>query len=101
MSVFHRVDDVSEMPAAKFFPFAERLPAYGGIVAHRLAELHELDQEAPPVASSRGGARPADQVETVPLEVANAHFGFAGDGMQFPSTFRQVKRKRKKVTDGV
>lgn len=38
-SVFHRVDDIGEMEAARFFRLALRLTAYEGVLtARRLAE---------------------------------------------------------------
>lgn len=35
MSAIHRVDEIREMPARKFFPMAWRLPAYRGVMRER------------------------------------------------------------------
>ncbi len=40
-SVFHRVDDIFEMDGPRFFRLAVRLPAYAGVMAARVANLHE------------------------------------------------------------
>lgn len=48
MSVFHRVDDIWSMPAARFFKLAWRLPAYRGAVRERiLREQRDEDDAAP------------------------------------------------------
>lgn len=67
MSVFHRVDveEVEQMPAARYFMLAIRLPAYSGALAARLrAEpapaTAEPDAPAPAAATtepSRTGVR--------------------------------------------
>jgi hypothetical protein len=48
MSVFHRVDDIWSMPAAKFFAFAWRLPHYRGVMRERvLAEQRDSSSRRP------------------------------------------------------
>lgn len=42
--MFHRIDDMWEIDAARFFRLARRLPAYGGAVA---AALNSAKQEGP------------------------------------------------------
>ena len=44
MSAFHRVDDITTMSAASFFPRVERLVAYKGVVQMR-ARLDALREE--------------------------------------------------------
>jgi len=51
LSVFHRIDDMLEMPAVRFVKFAERLPAYTGAVQARLRMLHP---SPPPTAPDSG-----------------------------------------------
>lgn len=43
-SVFHRVDDFRALPAPRMFALAQRLPAYGGVMAHRVAEVRAEGQ---------------------------------------------------------
>lgn len=60
LSAFHRVDDMWEMEAARFWRLAVRLPAYAGAFA---ATLHAREQEgsATPMTTqpSPAAARPA------------------------------------------
>lgn len=35
LSAFHRIDDMGEMDSTRFFRFAFRLPAYGGVMQAR------------------------------------------------------------------
>lgn len=53
MSVLHRVDDISALPAASFFPRAERLSAYDGIIRRRALDQQIREDEA------RSGGRAA------------------------------------------
>jgi hypothetical protein len=54
MSAIHRIDDMYALPAAKFFALAQRLPAYQGVVAVRLANqdtpTRHLQVAAPPAS---------------------------------------------------
>lgn len=38
MSRFHRVDEIEDMEATRFFAFAHRLGHYGGAITSRIAE---------------------------------------------------------------
>ena len=53
MSVYHRidVDDVESMPASKFFMLAERLPAYGGVLA--VSVRHAVAEQSPAPSPTR------------------------------------------------
>lgn len=50
MSVFHRVDDITAMPARRFFKLVVRLSAYEGMMRVRAIEA---DQESQPAPSSQ------------------------------------------------
>lgn len=65
MSVFHRVDDIEAMPAARFFAFAARLPAYQGAVRFRFEQAAEATlapQQATAEAARPPGAPNSAQV---------------------------------------
>ena len=57
MSVFHRIDDVDQMDAPRFFQLARRLIHYRGALRDRLMEEANGSQPAPGVA---GQAAPVD-----------------------------------------
>lgn len=44
-SVFHRVDDIDNMPSRQFFPLAERLVAYKGVLRARVEAEMEKQQK--------------------------------------------------------
>lgn len=46
MSVLHRVDDISTLSAASFFPRAERLIAYKGVIRRRALDQQIREAEA-------------------------------------------------------
>jgi hypothetical protein len=59
MSVFHRIDDISKLPANKFFRLAERLPYYTGAVQATMrimAETVQPEPEAPKVIDAVSAA---------------------------------------------
>lgn len=60
LSVFHRIDDASEMEAAVFFMLAARLPAYDGAFAAALArDLQDAQPgTATPAPAPAAPARP-------------------------------------------
>jgi len=41
LSVFHRVEDIESLDGPRFFRLAHRLPAYGGVMAARVAESEQ------------------------------------------------------------
>lgn len=60
MSVFHRVDDITELDGPTLFRLVWRLPAYSGVVRALVAEQQETSvQPMPytPTAGSAGGRR--------------------------------------------
>lgn len=60
MSVFHRVDELDQLPAAVFLPRMVRLPLYDGAVRHALRL--EAETSAPPADAG-----------TAPYEPTTAH----------------------------
>ncbi|MEV8610112.1 hypothetical protein AB0383_19670 [Amycolatopsis sp. NPDC051373] len=58
MSVFHRVDELDQLPAAVFLPRMVRLPVYDGAVRHAL----RCDAEQPPTARTAPAPRQAPSV---------------------------------------
>lgn len=59
MSVFHRVDDIRQMPPARFFMLAHRLPAYRGVMREvALAQQRDRDAEPVPVAARTAAPAP-------------------------------------------
>lgn len=56
MSVYHRIDDMMELPGAKFIRLAERLPAYEGAVTaewrRRSREMEEQRPDSMPVITA-------------------------------------------------
>lgn len=64
MSAIHRVDDMYEMPALRFFSFADRLTAYKGVLRARA----EVENEK---KSSRGPGRPRPGVEVKHVPVTD------------------------------
>jgi hypothetical protein len=59
MSAVHRVDDIDDLPAPKFFSYAWRLPHYRGVMRDRVIALQD-DQEdtgPAPAAQARQPAR--------------------------------------------
>lgn len=64
MSVFHRVDveEVEQMPAARYFMLAVRLPAYSGAVTARLRAASE--ETAAPAAQPAAQPAPVSAAET-------------------------------------
>ncbi len=67
MSVFHRIDDLDQVPAAVFFPRMVRLPLYDGAVRNALLRA-EPDPAVPP------SPRPAPQPQASP-EPVRTHTG--------------------------
>lgn len=69
MSVFHRVDDIRAMPAARFFQLAYRLDAYRGVMRERaIAWQHEHGDEQPPrPVPGTGSPAPARQSGGTPV----------------------------------
>lgn len=68
MSVFHRVDDIEQIPVARLVPLMVRLPLYGGAV--RFAAQHgdtELPRRAKPEpqVSEPASALSADQLQAM------------------------------------
>lgn len=60
MSVFHRVDDITELDGPTFFRLVWRLPAYSGVVRALVAEQREDPARPMPytsATSSTGGRR--------------------------------------------
>jgi hypothetical protein len=59
MSVFHRVDDITELDGPTLFRLAWRLPAYSGVVRAVIAEQQENPQRPMPytAAGAPGGDR--------------------------------------------
>lgn len=55
-SVFHRVDDIYSMPAARFFMLAYRIAAYDGMLARRIQAENE-GRAAPAGPKPSGGPR--------------------------------------------
>lgn len=53
MSAFHRVDDIEDMDAARFFSFAERLHGYRGVMRMR------AEEQAQTAAAAAAPASPA------------------------------------------
>lgn len=86
LSAIHRVDDMHDLPARRFFLLAERLPAYQGALQARLSGQHAEAGETTPAPD-----RP--EAQRVPTGVAPAHQGFAGDGAMFPPVFEVRKAK--------
>lgn len=65
-SVFHRVDDFRSLRAPRMFALAQRLPAYGGVMAARVRELEPAAPELEP------GEVPSD------LHTLTTHPGLSG-----------------------
>ncbi len=65
MSVFHRVDDLDQLPAAVFLPRMVRLPLYDGAVRHAL----RLEAERPAPAAEPVDEQPAQE----PVAMVTAH----------------------------
>lgn len=51
MSVFHRVDELDDLPAAVFLPRMVRLTHYDGAVRHAMQRAHEQPVPAPATTS--------------------------------------------------
>lgn len=51
MSVYHRVDDIFQLPGPKFIRLAERLPNYEGSVRATMRRLSEEVEAAPAPAA--------------------------------------------------
>ncbi|WP_328448989.1 hypothetical protein [Amycolatopsis sp. NBC_00438] len=64
MSVFHRVDELDQLPAAVFLPRMVRLALYDGAVRHAMRRAAEQPAAAPqtPAQSVRPAAVPAAPV---------------------------------------
>lgn len=57
MSVFHRVDDITELAGPVFFRLVWRLPAYAGVLqARQAAESQDAQPAASAPAFAYGGA---------------------------------------------
>lgn len=52
LSVFHRIDDLEDMSAERFFSYVYRLPHYGGAIAYQV-QKQQAEQQEEPQASSR------------------------------------------------
>ena len=75
MSVFHRVDDIWQMPPARFFQFAHRLPAYRGVM-REVALARQRDRDADPgpaAARTAPAARRAPASRDRPVTKAALH----------------------------
>ncbi len=78
MSAFHRVDDIHAIPASVFFPRAERLGAYPGIISYR-AKVKQLAEQQPAAApGSRAPIHNPREAKTVPAEVMLAEHQNSG-----------------------
>lgn len=60
MSVFHRVDDLDELPAAQFFPRMVRLPVYEGAVRFALLSEPQSPRATPQPAAETHQAPPVN-----------------------------------------
>lgn len=58
--MFHRIDDIEAMPAKRFFAFAYRITAYGGLMSSRMEEQVATPAPAAPQASSTPARRIPD-----------------------------------------
>jgi hypothetical protein len=62
MSVFHRIDDISELDGPSFLRLAWRLPAYTGVMAARVAAAQqEADTRSTPQGHT-GYGRSAQEI---------------------------------------
>lgn len=55
LSAFHRIDDMYAMSGPRFFRFAERLPAYDGVMRVRATALAEGDNPGASTGTRSGG----------------------------------------------
>lgn len=81
MSAFHRIDDITTMSASTFFPRAERLGAYDGVIAFRAkvknAEAQHAEQSAYAPTSGRAVVNPRE-IQSVPADVMLAEHELSG-----------------------
>lgn len=67
MSVYHRVDNIYAMPAARFFRFAERLPYYEGATQWAMRQALKDKEDAPQATpESLVSAEGAGMLPTMP-----------------------------------
>lgn len=73
-SVFHRIDDLEDMPADRFWAFVDRLAFYGGVVAAKFRYQHRdtpasvsQSQAAPQVGAPVITADNAEDILANPL----------------------------------
>lgn len=59
MSAIHRVDDIWQMPPARFFMLAHRLPAYQGVMRERALADQRVGEPEPAAATAQTAATPA------------------------------------------
>lgn len=72
LSRFHRIDDYERMPSARFFKFAERLAAYGGVMTARVAAVTRREEAAPPQPLRQLAPTPRRQGGAEVVELAAA-----------------------------
>lgn len=58
MSVFHRVDDIDQLPSAVFWPRVVRLPVYDGAVRFALLEAPAPERQAARPAPAEPTSQP-------------------------------------------
>lgn len=69
LSAMHRVDDIYQMPASRFFMLAWRLPHYRGVLRDRVLALQrEHEDEPQPARSLRAQAAAAGRTRAAEPE---------------------------------
>ncbi|MEV6648058.1 hypothetical protein [Amycolatopsis sp. NPDC051371] len=70
MSVFHRVDELDQLPAAVFLPRMVRLALYDGAVRHAMRRAVEQPSEPAPVPAP---TQPGQAAEPAPIRAHTAN----------------------------
>ncbi|MEV8610299.1 hypothetical protein AB0383_20630 [Amycolatopsis sp. NPDC051373] len=65
--MYHRVDEIEELPADRFLSFMRRLPVYGGAVALAVREAPQASVSEPPEPAGAHWNDIADVMRTDPL----------------------------------
>lgn len=65
LSAFHRVDDIDDLSAPRFFSLAWRLPHYRGVMRDRVIALQREQEDEPQPGPAPGGQRAPARQPTV------------------------------------
>lgn len=80
MSVFHRIDDITELDAVTFWKLAWRLPSYQGSMAVVVQELQEQQQDGMSTGSASYQAGSRRETVQGTATALRSHPEFNADG---------------------